>query len=267
MARSLRGSAVSLMLVWLSAVPAHAAEGTSVSRPGDRATFTTNAPPTSGVVRVFRQRQPWTNRDLATLDSLGLAEGTSYFVHGYLVPDGAAGTDDDLNGRNIDLAQSCYIAHGNLMDGNALPPTARYLMTARFPGGEQPIVGEFCLGSGLVIADTVTKEFGGQRPAGRGPSNFMRNLFSYAIGSAGSSCRCRRRSIARTNTHSAFARFRSHELLFLGVRPTLLDSRLPAPVAQWTEHLTTDQKVGGSTPSRRACACRVPGDAGHSGVT
>ena len=25
-----------------------------------------------------------------------------------------------------------------------------------------------------------------------------------------------------------------------------------APVAQWIEHLTTDQKVGGSTPSRRA---------------
>ena len=28
--------------------------------------------------------------------------------------------------------------------------------------------------------------------------------------------------------------------------------RAPAPVAQWIEHLTTDQKVGGSTPSRRA---------------
>ena len=28
--------------------------------------------------------------------------------------------------------------------------------------------------------------------------------------------------------------------------------RLPALVAQWIEHLTTDQKVGGSTPSERA---------------
>ena len=39
-----------------------------------------------------------------------------------------------------------------------------------------------------------------------------------------------------------------------------------APVAQWIEHLTTDQKVGGSTPSRRASRCRVPGDAERSGV-
>ena len=28
--------------------------------------------------------------------------------------------------------------------------------------------------------------------------------------------------------------------------------RLQALVAQWIEHLTTDQKVGGSTPSERA---------------
>src|SRR5918995_7426453 len=35
-----------------------------------------------------------------------------------------------------------------------------------------------------------------------------------------------------------------------------------APVAQWTEHLTTDQKVGGSTPSRRASwrAGKLPSD-------
>src|SRR5207344_1481068 len=31
-----------------------------------------------------------------------------------------------------------------------------------------------------------------------------------------------------------------------------------APVAQWIEHLTTDQKVGGSTPSRRAELPRLP---------
>ena len=31
-----------------------------------------------------------------------------------------------------------------------------------------------------------------------------------------------------------------------------LDCLAPALVAQWIEHLTTDQKVGGSTPSERA---------------
>src|SRR4029078_8047928 len=35
-----------------------------------------------------------------------------------------------------------------------------------------------------------------------------------------------------------------------GRRP--VDSTGPALVAQWTEHLTTDQKVGGSSPSERA---------------
>ena len=32
---------------------------------------------------------------------------------------------------------------------------------------------------------------------------------------------------------------------------------LPALVAQWIEHLTTDQKVGGSTPSERAAEVQV----------
>ena len=39
---------------------------------------------------------------------------------------------------------------------------------------------------------------------------------------------------------------------------------LPALVAQWIEHLTTDQKVGGSTPSERAELVQVRGTAGHA---
>src|SRR5690349_15722724 len=47
-------------------------------------------------------------------------------------------------------------------------------------------------------------------------------------------------------------------------RPRLDGARYderPAPVAQWIEHLTTDQKVGGSTPSRRATRCNGAGNA------
>ena len=33
----------------------------------------------------------------------------------------------------------------------------------------------------------------------------------------------------------------------------------PALVAQWIEHLTTDQKVGGSSPSERAASVQVRG--------
>src|SRR5262249_7887195 len=35
-------------------------------------------------------------------------------------------------------------------------------------------------------------------------------------------------------------------------RPVVYTGRSPALVAQWIEHLTTDQKVGGSSPSERA---------------
>ena len=44
-------------------------------------------------------------------------------------------------------------------------------------------------------------------------------------------------------------RYRSGPALQAGRSPRI---RLPALVAQWIEHLTTDQKVGGSSPSERA---------------
>jgi hypothetical protein len=37
-----------------------------------------------------------------------------------------------------------------------------------------------------------------------------------------------------------------------------------APVAQWTERLTTDQKVGGSTPSGRASTENAPNTRPHT---
>jgi hypothetical protein len=59
------------------------------------------------------------------------------------------------------------------------------LMTARFDGIQKPILAEYCLGDGLIIVDTATKEFGGWQPTGSGASYFMRNLFTYALSSPG----------------------------------------------------------------------------------
>ncbi|MEN8218884.1 MAG: hypothetical protein ABFS56_21415 [Pseudomonadota bacterium] len=103
-------------------------------------------------------------------------------------PDGIVGTADDLNDSNIDLSYSCYIAHGNLVDGITLPPDTKVLMTARFGGVEKPILAEYCYGPGLVIVDTLTKEFSGQNPGGTGPSRFMTNLFDYALNKSDASC-------------------------------------------------------------------------------
>jgi hypothetical protein len=94
-------------------------------------------------------------------------------------PDGVAGTADDLTNENIDAC--CYVAHGNLENGITLPPTARTLMTARFGGAATPIVAEYCMGSGRVILDTVTKEFGAHQPEGVGPSYFLSALLAYAL--------------------------------------------------------------------------------------
>ena len=112
-------------------------------------------------------------------------------------PDGLPGTDDDLNNENIDLALNEFIAHGNLVDGIMLPPNATYLMTAGFgdPEIQKPILAEYCLDAGLVILDTITKEFFGHQgpvtsdahPTGSGadlPTFFMRNLFTYALSDA-----------------------------------------------------------------------------------
>jgi hypothetical protein len=101
-------------------------------------------------------------------------------------PDETAGTDDDLTERNIDMASSCYVAHGNLVDGITLPRGTTWLETATFRGvGERPITGEYCVGQGRVIATTVTMEYEGHRPAGKGPAIFLRNLYSYALGAYG----------------------------------------------------------------------------------
>ena len=236
-------------------------------------------------VRVYRLRRPWTNRDLATLRSLGLREGVGYsvehlaalrrpvpdgtrlviissnsyglaraarietsravqqtltrFLHGGGVvigsladnlrkggftlpkatgtpdavfpncrdatltgaaigpdglrrtaddhplvrgPDGVAGTRDDLSIDRIDLTRhSCAIAHGNLVDGIDLPKSTTFLMSATFDGRARPVLGEYCVGRGRVLASTLTLEFSGQRPAGGGPSLILRNLFAYAL--------------------------------------------------------------------------------------
>jgi hypothetical protein len=96
-------------------------------------------------------------------------------------PDRRRGTADDLNDSNIDMPDSCSVAHGNLEQGITLPRNATRLLTATFDGTQKAILAEYRLGRGLVVLDTVTKEFVGQNPPGRGPSLFMRNLFAYAL--------------------------------------------------------------------------------------
>jgi hypothetical protein len=100
-------------------------------------------------------------------------------------PDGIAGTSDDLTDANIDLVEGfCNVAHGNLSSGITLPNNAKILMTAVFNAVPQPVLAEYCVGSGRVIVDTLTKEFYGQQPIGTGPSYFLTNLLSYAMSPA-----------------------------------------------------------------------------------
>jgi len=101
-----------------------------------------------------------------------------------LGPDGAPGGGDDLDDSNVDLDSSCSVAHGNLVDGIALPADATPLMTSTFGAEQRPIMAEYCLGAGRVILDTNTKEFNGQNPRGTGPATVMRNLFFYAMSPA-----------------------------------------------------------------------------------
>lgn len=96
-----------------------------------------------------------------------------------LGPDGAPGGGDDLDNGNIDAC--CFVAHGNLEQGITLPGDATPLMTAGFNGLQRTVMAEYCLGAGLVILDTNTKEFFGQQAVGSGPGFVMRNLFSYAL--------------------------------------------------------------------------------------
>ena len=94
-------------------------------------------------------------------------------------PDGLAGTVDDLTNANIDMC--CAVAHGHLEDGLGLPSNARVIETASFEDVSRPILAEYCLGSGRVIVDTVTKEFAGHQPEGSGPSYFLQSLLAYAL--------------------------------------------------------------------------------------
>jgi hypothetical protein len=94
-------------------------------------------------------------------------------------PDGTPGTADDLNNTNIDAC--CFVAHGNLSQGITLPSDATILMTAMFQGVARPILAEYCLQGGLVILDTITKEFIAHQPPGVGPTTFMRSLFHYGL--------------------------------------------------------------------------------------
>ncbi len=89
-----------------------------------------------------------------------------------------------LDNDNIDIDGSigCYVAHGNLEQGLTLPPDATPLMTAVFGGVPRIILAEYCFeGVGLVILDTNTKEYEGQRPRGTDPALVMENLFAYAL--------------------------------------------------------------------------------------
>lgn len=113
----------------------------------------------------------------ATLDPAAVAANHPIIIG----PDGISGTADDLNNSNIDMAYSCYVAHGNLVDGITLPLDATVIMTAKFGGVEKPILAEYCYQGGRVIVDTITKEFVAHQPAGYGYTNVMRNLFSYAL--------------------------------------------------------------------------------------
>jgi len=107
--------------------------------------------------------------------------------HGVVVgPDGVAGGGDDLDDDNIDAC--CSVAHGNLEDGLTLPVDAVPIMTAGFGGVQKVIMAEYCVGPGLVILDTNTKEYSGQQPRGSGPGFVMRNLFSYALRTQGTAC-------------------------------------------------------------------------------
>jgi hypothetical protein len=118
--------------------------------------------------------------------SLGTADDHPFVIG----PDGVAGTPDDVTERSVDLARGCAIAHGSLVRGISLPRGTTFLLTAVFGHDRQarPILGTFCLGRGRVIVDTVTKEFMGQQPFGRGPSNFMLALFAWALRVAAEPC-------------------------------------------------------------------------------
>lgn len=103
-------------------------------------------------------------------------------------PDGIPGTADDLNNSNIDMAFTCWVSHGNLVDGITLPLGATVLMTRAGwdppDGTQKPILAEYCHEGGRVILDTITKEFIAHQPVGTGPTFFLTNLLTYALSPA-----------------------------------------------------------------------------------
>jgi len=100
-------------------------------------------------------------------------------------PDGTAGTADDWTNDNIDMFSTCSIAHAHLEAGITLPANAVPITTAVFSGEPKIISAEYSLGQGCVIVDTITKEFRTHIPDnGNGPTNFMTNLFAYAMNGA-----------------------------------------------------------------------------------
>ncbi|HLC99348.1 MAG TPA: hypothetical protein VJC11_00095, partial [Patescibacteria group bacterium] len=79
----------------------------------------------------------------------------------------------------------CWVSHGHLGSGGGLtlPSGATPLMTATFSSMAQPILAEYRHGNGLVILDTITKEFSAHQPTGTGPTFFLTNLLHYAMSS------------------------------------------------------------------------------------
>jgi len=96
-------------------------------------------------------------------------------------PDRLPGTADDLTSSNIDFVSSCSIVHGNLAEGISLPADATFQLNASFGSGVQPVHGEYCLGAGRVILDTLSKEFVAHPPTGSGPSTYLLALLGYAL--------------------------------------------------------------------------------------
>lgn len=84
-----------------------------------------------------------------------------------------------LTNDTIDMDTGMWVAHGNLTSGFEMPPNANILMTATFFGKQEPVLAEYPFGNGLVIVDTITKEYRGHAPAGYPDSYIMGRLFCY----------------------------------------------------------------------------------------
>lgn len=111
-----------------------------------------------------------------------------------------------LTDADITLAFSCFVAHGNLVDGITLPTDATLLATATFGGVQKPVLAEYCFGRGRVIIETFTKEFSAWKPTPptTGPTFFLTNLFTYALSPA-ATAGCAQRGIPFNFDESCFS--------------------------------------------------------------